>query len=143
MRAEKLTNLDRLCIHTITTKPWSIEEVIENYPKAGVKAVSVWRDLLENRDPAQIGEQIRAAGMEIVSLVRGGFFTGNTETEIRASLDDNRRAIDEAQCNRGTDSCLGLWCGARSIDPAITCSDSNRLRNPPSLRRRARCEIGN
>ena len=96
MRAEKLTNLDRLCIHTITTKPWSIEEVIENYPKAGVKAVSVWRDLLENRDPAQIGEQIRAAGMEIVSLVRGGFFTGNTETEIRASLDDNRRAIDEA-----------------------------------------------
>ncbi len=97
MCSEKLENLDRLCVHTVTTKPWSIEEIIENYPKAGVQAVSVWRDLLENRDAAKIGEQIRAAGMEIVSLVRGGFFTGKTETEIQASLDDNRRAIDEAK----------------------------------------------
>ena len=96
MCAEKLTNFDRLCVHTVTTKPWSIEEIIENYPKAGVKAVSVWRDLLEDRDVTKIGEQIRDAGMEIVSLVRGGFFTGTTETEIQASLDDNRRAVDEA-----------------------------------------------
>ena len=110
MRSEKLTNLDRLCVHTVTTKPWSIEEIINNYPKAGVKAVSVWRDLLENRDATKIGEQIREVGMEIVSLVRGGFFTGKTEVEIQASLDDNRRAIDEA-------SALGspmvvLVCGA-------------------------------
>ena len=97
MCSEKLENLDRLCVHTVTTKPWSIDEIIKNYPKAGVQAVSVWRDLLENRDAAKIGEQIRAAGMEIVSLVRGGFFTGKTETEIQASLDDNRRAIDEAK----------------------------------------------
>lgn len=110
MCSEKLTNFDRLCVHTITTKPWSIEEIIENYPKAGVKAVSVWRDLLADRDIGKIGEQIRAAGMEIVSLVRGGFFTGRTDTEIHTSLDDNRRAIDEA-------SALGapmvvLVCGA-------------------------------
>ncbi len=110
MSIEKLTNLDRLCVHTITTKPWSIEEIIENYPKAGVKAVSVWRDLLQNRDASKIGAQIRDAGMEVASLVRGGFFTGKTEGEIQASLDDNRRAIDEA-------SALGapmivLVCGA-------------------------------
>ena len=72
--------------------------------------MSVWRDLLESRNVAQIGEQIRACGMEIVSLVRGGFFTGKTEAEIQTSLDDNRRAIDEA-------SALGapmvvLVCGA-------------------------------
>ena len=97
MCSEKLTNFDRLCVHTVTTKPWSIDEIIKNYPKAGVKAVSVWRDLLENRDVTRIGAQIRDAGMEIVSLVRGGFFTGKTETEIQASLDDNRRAIDEAK----------------------------------------------
>ena len=97
MCSERLENLDRLCVHTVTTKPWSIDEIIKNYPKAGVKAVSVWRDLLENRDVTRIGAQIRDAGMEIVSLVRGGFFTGKTETEIQASLDDNRRAIDEAK----------------------------------------------
>ena len=97
MSSEKLTNFDRLCVHTITTKPWSIEEIIENYPKAGVKAVSVWRDLLDNRDPVKVGERIRDAGMDIVSLVRGGFLTGKTEAEIQASLDDNHRAIDQAR----------------------------------------------
>ena len=110
MCSERLGNLDRLCVHTVTTKPWSIEEIIKNYPEAGVKGVSVWRDLLENRNVARIGAQIRDAGMEIVSLVRGGFFTGKTESEIQASFDDNRRAIDEA-------SALGapmvvLVCGA-------------------------------
>ena len=110
MCPEKLTNLDRLCVHTITTKPWSIAEIIENYPKAGVNAISVWRDLLENRDVSRIGEQIRDAGVEIVSLVRGGFFTGKTETEIRASLDDNRRAIDEA--NALGAPMVVLVCGA-------------------------------
>ncbi len=110
MSIEKVKNLDRLCVHTITTKPWSIEEIIDNYPRAEVKAVSVWRDLLQNRDASKIGAQIRDAGMEVVSLVRGGFFTGKTEAEIQASLDDNRRAIDEA-------SALGapmivLVCGA-------------------------------
>ena len=110
MSSEKLTNLDRLCVHTITTKPWSIAEIIENYPKAGVNAISVWRDLLENRDVSRIGEQIRDAGVEIVSLVRGGFFTGNTETEIQASLDDNRRAIDEA--NALGAPMVVLVCGA-------------------------------
>ena len=110
MCSEKLTNFDRLCVHTVTTKPWSIEEIIENYPKAGVQAVSVWRDLLENRNVARIGAQIRDGGMEIVSLVRGGFFTGKTESEIQASLDDNRRAIDEA--NALGAPMVVLVCGA-------------------------------
>ena len=110
MCSERLGNLDRLCVHTVTTKPWSIEEIIKNYPEAGVKGVSVWRTLLENRDAAKIGEQIRDAGMEIVSLVRGGFFTGKTESEIQASLDDNRRAIDEA--NALGAPMVVLVCGA-------------------------------
>ena len=110
MSSEKLTNFDRLCVHTITTKPWSIEEIIKNYPKAGVKAISVWRDLLDNRDSVKVGERIRDAGMDIVSLVRGGFFTGKTDTEIQASLDDNRRAIDQA--NALGAPMVVLVCGA-------------------------------
>lgn len=110
MSTEKLTNLDRLCVHTITTKPWSIEEIIDNYAKAEVKAVSVWRDLLQNRDASKIGARIRDAGMEVLSLVRGGFFTGKTEAEIQASLDDNRRAIDEASALGA--SMIVLVCGA-------------------------------
>ena len=110
MRSEKLENFDRLCIHTVTTRPWSIEEAIENYPAAGVKGVSVWRNVLENRDAAKIGEAIRNGGMAVVSLVRSGFFTGKTEAEIQASLDDNRRAIDEAAVLKAP--MVVLVCGA-------------------------------
>jgi sugar phosphate isomerase/epimerase len=96
MYAKELENFDRLCVHTMTTKPWSIEQIIENYQPAGVRGISVWRNVLEKREAAKIGEDIREAGMEVVALVRGGFFTGRTEAERRESLDDNRRAIDEA-----------------------------------------------
>ncbi len=34
---------NRLCIHTITTKPWSIEEATEHYLAIGVKGMTVWR----------------------------------------------------------------------------------------------------
>ena len=73
--------------------------------------------------------------MEIVSLVRGGFFTGKTDPEIQTSLDDNRRAIDEANALGAPMVCPRVWCGARTVDPEIAFSDSNRLRNPPALRR--------
>ena len=110
MYAKELENFDRLCVHTMTTKPWSIEQIIENYQQAGVRGISVWRNVLENREAARIGEDIREAGMEVVSLVCGGFFTGRTEAERQESLDDNRRAIDEAAALRT--SMVVLVCGA-------------------------------
>lgn len=110
MYAEKPKDYNRLCIHTITTKPWSIEQIIENYHQAGVKGISIWRDALEGRVPAKVGEAIQGAGMEVVSLVRGGFFTGQTAAEIAASIDDNKRAIDEAAAVKA--SMVVLVCGA-------------------------------
>ncbi len=110
MSAERLEDYNRLCIHTITTKPWSIEQIIENYHQAGVKGISIWRDVLNDRVPVKVGEAIQGAGMEVVSLVRGGFFTGKTDAEIEASMDDNRRAIDEAAAVNA--SMVVLVCGA-------------------------------
>jgi len=90
-------NLNKLCIHTITTKPWSLEVAAEKYAKAGVKGITVWRDALAGRNPAQAGARLRDHGLSIVSLCRGGFFAGYTATERRNAIDDNRRAIDEAK----------------------------------------------
>lgn len=86
----------RLCIHTITTKPWPIETAIERFSAHGAAGMTVWRDALEGRNIAAAGRQIRDAGMEVVSLCRGGFFPAETESERQEALDDNRRAIDEA-----------------------------------------------
>ena len=80
MSAEQLTDLSQLCIHTITTRPWSIEEAAKNYSVEGVKGITVWRDALANRDIKQTGQLLRDYGLNIVSLCRGGFFP-NKEKE--------------------------------------------------------------
>ena len=95
--ATQITDLSKLCIHTITTKPWQIEQSAEQFGKAGVGGISVWRDTLEGRDIAKTGDMLRASGLEIISLVRGGFFPSIDSIKRKEALNDNRLAIDEAE----------------------------------------------
>ncbi|WP_114752569.1 sugar phosphate isomerase/epimerase family protein [Pleomorphovibrio marinus] len=96
MSVKPIKDLSKLCVHTITTKSWSIEEAGERYEAAGVKGISVWRQYLEGRNIAQAGERLSNHGLEVVSLVRGGFFPSVSSTERKKALDDNRKAIEEA-----------------------------------------------
>ncbi len=89
-------SLSRLCVHTITTKPWPIETAAARYAAAGVKGITVWRDALEGRDIAKTGALLRDHGLSVVSLCRGGFFPAQTADGRTKALDDNRRAIAEA-----------------------------------------------
>lgn len=89
-------SLSKLCIHTITTKPWPIETAAAKYAAAGVKGITVWRDALENRDPQKVATLLRDHGLSVVSLCRGGFFPALTADGRTKALDDNRRAIAEA-----------------------------------------------
>lgn len=91
-----LPDTSRLCLHTITTKPWPIEQAVEQYSLMGVNGMTVWRQALAGRDPAQTGRRIRASGLSIVSLCRGGFFPGLDQAARQAAIDDNLRAIDDA-----------------------------------------------
>ena len=59
-------SLDRLAIHTITTKPWAIETSAAKFAAAGVKGITVWRDTLAGRDIAQTGQLLRDHGLSIV-----------------------------------------------------------------------------
>jgi hypothetical protein len=47
MTADPLTDFSRLCVHTITTKGWELEEAVERYAEAGVSGITVWRQWLE------------------------------------------------------------------------------------------------
>lgn len=91
-----LTDFSRLCIHTITTKPWSLDEAVRRYAAAGVKGITVWRQALEGRDVAESGKLIRDAGLTTVSLCRGGFFPAVTALDRTKAIDENLRCIDEA-----------------------------------------------
>ncbi len=93
----QIADLSKLCVHTITTKPWKIDQSVEEFGKAGIGGISVWRDTLEGRDIAQTGDMIRANGLEIVSLVRGGFFPSIDAVKRKESVADNMLAIDEAE----------------------------------------------
>ena len=113
------TDLSKLCIHTITTKPWSIEQAAKNYAARGVKGITVWRDALENRNIKTTGQLLRDQGLSIVSLCRGGFFPNKDQHKRKTALDDNRRAIEEA-FELGT-NLIVLVCGA---DPTQSMADS-------------------
>jgi sugar phosphate isomerase/epimerase len=119
MSSAALTDLSRLCIHTISTKPWSIEEAAKNYSAGGVKGITVWRDALTGRDIKKTGEMLHRNGLKVVSLCRGGFFPSRDKVKRQEAIEDNRRAIDEA-FYIGT-GLIVLVCGA---DPSQSLEDS-------------------
>lgn len=92
----EIKDLSKLCIHTMTTKPWSLAEAIEGFTKAGVPGITVWRQHLEPQGARESGRMLRDSGLEVVSLCRGGFFPATTEADRRTAIDDNRVAIGEA-----------------------------------------------
>lgn len=118
---QAFTDLSRLCIHTITTKPWNIEKAARNYSSRGVKGITVWRDTLAGRDIRKTGDMLRSSGLKAVSLCRGGFFPSREVSGRRDAIDDNRRAINEAY-ELGT-NLIVLVCGA---DPALSLEDSRK-----------------
>lgn len=121
MNSKKHINLSQLCIHTITTKPWKIEEDAKNYAAAGVKGITVWRDALEGRNIRRTGKMLFEHDLTIVSLCRGGFFPHKDLSKRKTAIDDNRKAIEEA-AELGT-SMLVLVCGA---DPSQTLEESRK-----------------
>lgn len=105
-----MTDLTRLCIHTITTKPWEIERAIEKYADAGVGGISVWQQALEGRSISETSNRIKKAGLSVVSYVRGGFFPSQSSEARKKAIDHNKQMIDEAH-ELGA-PLLVLVCGA-------------------------------
>lgn len=96
MPVSALTDHSKLCVHTITTKPWPIETAVKKFAGARVRGITVWRDALEGRYPEKVGRMIRDEGLEVVSLCRGGFFPHPDPGKRQGALDENRKAIEEA-----------------------------------------------
>jgi len=98
MSALPITDLSRLCLHTVTTKPWPLALAAKNYAAAGIKGITVWRDAAQGHPDGikAAGHLCRGEGLEIVSYVRGGFFTALDAPGRLAAIDDNKRIIVEA-----------------------------------------------
>ncbi len=83
-------------MHTQTTKPWSIEECIRNYSSKGIQGITIWRDVLENKNLSEIKKQLNDSNLEVVSLCRGGFFPSVLTEKRVLAIDDNLLAIEQA-----------------------------------------------
>jgi len=102
--------MSRLCVHTITTKPLSLERCLAEFPKRGVSGITIWRQALEGSDLAAVKRQTADAGLEVVSLCRGGFFPATTTAARQTAIDDNLRAIEQAHAIGAP--LIVLVCGA-------------------------------
>ncbi|MCK9640382.1 MAG: sugar phosphate isomerase/epimerase [Prolixibacteraceae bacterium] len=106
----EIKDLSKLCVHTLTTKPWNIEECVKNYAAAGIKGITIWRNVLENRNLAEVKKLLDEFDMDVVSLARGGFFPSVDPQKRQTAIDDNLFAIEQA-AGVGAPSIV-LVCGA-------------------------------
>ena len=88
----------RLSLNTATVKAqWTLTQAIEGCARHGIRGIAPWRDKLAEMGVHAAAKAVRAHGLTVTGLCRGGFFTAK---EWR---DDNLRAIDEARA-------LGAQC---------------------------------
>ena len=137
-----------LSINSATVKAWSLEQLVEGCARAGITAISPWRDIVQACGAERAGQLIRAQGLTVTGLCRGGMFPAADEAGRRAALDDNRRAVDEAAAIGA--QCLvlvvgGLPKGSRDLAVrAARCTTASRrccrTRGKPACRSRSsRC----
>ncbi len=108
--ASKITGFSKLCVHTLTNKPWNLRQCVENYSAAGIPGITIWRNVLEGLDLKLAKRLIDNHGMKVVSVARGGFFPSMDASKRQEALDDNFRAIDQAASVDAP--VLVLVCGA-------------------------------
>jgi sugar phosphate isomerase/epimerase len=81
----------KLSLNTATgRKQWTLAQIIDGCARHQITGISPWRDQVGQMGLAQAAKAIRANGLTVTGLCRGGFFTAPDW------LDDNRRAVEEA-----------------------------------------------
>jgi sugar phosphate isomerase/epimerase len=104
-------DLQHLSINTATVrKQLPLPAIIEACAKRGIGAVCPWRDQVHAAGLAAIAKQIEDTGIGVSGYCRGGFFPAADSAGLRAALEDNRKAVDEAKTVGAP--CLVLVVGA-------------------------------
>ena len=108
----------RLALNAITTKTWTLAQAIDGCLRHGIHGISIWRDRLQEMGVKAAAETLAASGLTVTGLCRGGMFTAADAAGRKAAVEDNLRAINEAQAIRAR--CLilvtgGLPAGSKDI----------------------------
>jgi sugar phosphate isomerase/epimerase len=102
---------EHLSLNTATVrKQWKLDRIIDECAKRGIRAISPWRDQVAAVGLDNVAKQLRAHDMRLSGYCRGGFFPATDAAGLKAALEDNRKAIDEARTVGAP--CLVLVVGA-------------------------------
>ncbi|PSJ26132.1 sugar phosphate isomerase [Streptosporangium nondiastaticum] len=91
-----MTGLARFSLNQQTVRQWSLPELAAGCAAAGVRHVGLWRGPVQEYGAAAAGRLVRAHGLSVSSLCRGGFLTSPEPAARAAALADNRAAVQEA-----------------------------------------------
>jgi sugar phosphate isomerase/epimerase len=91
-----------------------LAQAVDACVKQGIRAVAPWRDQVAAAGLKEAAAMVRANGLRVTGLCRGGMFPAADVAGRAAAIDDNKRAIDEA-CALGAD-CLVLVVGGLAQD---------------------------
>ncbi len=86
---------DRLSINQATIKYADLPTALRVTAEAGVQSIGLWREPVAEVGLERSARLLADSGLRFSTYCRGGFFTVPEGAERRASIDDNRRAIDE------------------------------------------------
>ncbi|MEM7033010.1 MAG: sugar phosphate isomerase/epimerase family protein [Chloroflexota bacterium] len=79
-----------------TLEQWSLREAIEGYARHGIKGIAIVRDKLKEIGASEAARLLRDHDMTVTGYCIGGLLTDVDDRKFQASLDDNKRVIDEA-----------------------------------------------
>lgn len=127
-------NHDWLSINTATVRKQSgaevsLDRIIDQCAERGIRAISPWRDQVAAVGLDKVAAQLKAHGIGLSGYCRGGFFPAPDAAGLKAALDDNRRAIDEAKTLDAP--CVVLVVGALpgALDGKAAYTDIARARS--------------
>src|SRR5258708_37561191 len=99
-----------LAINTATIRAqWDLRQAIEGVARVGIPGIAPWRDQLQAMGVAAAAAAIRAHGLAVTGLCRGGPVTSFDRARPARALDGNPPAVGEGAALRAP--CLGLVVG--------------------------------
>jgi sugar phosphate isomerase/epimerase len=108
----------RLSLNQATVRKLTATEAIELCFRHEIPGIGLWRDAVAELGLAKTAASVRAAGLHVSSLCRGGFFTHADPEARAAAAADNRAAVLEA-AELGADALIlvsgGLVPGSRDV----------------------------
>ena len=82
-----------LSVNEVTTFRWSFEEDVTRYRAAGIEAIGVWRQKLNDYGEQRAISLVKKSGLKVSNLLWAGGFTGSDGHSYQESLIDARDAL--------------------------------------------------